>query len=138
MSFENIQKALDVPLKTGSFGGLPVYLENSTAVPDISTPFLTGTLLPVQPTQSELGPAGTDLHVGIYQISIYYPKDSGTGNINRKADEIAAVFKSGVNFEWVTVCVRIISIGRGPLRINKGWAVLDLSVDWSSYIKRIP
>lgn len=138
MSFEEIQKALDVPLKTGSFGGLPVFLENSTATPDISTPFLAGTLLPVQPTQSELGPAGTDLHEGIYQISIYYPKDSGTGDINRKADEIAAVFKSGVNFEWLTSCVRINSVGRGPLRINKGWAILDLSVDWSSYIKRIP
>lgn len=138
MSFEDIQKALDVPLKTGSFGGLPVFLENSTSVPDISTPFLAGTLLPVQPIQLELGPSGTNLHEGIYQISIYYPKDSGTGNINRKADEIALVFKSGVNFEWLTTCVRINSIGRGPLRINKGWAVLDLSVDWSSYIKRIP
>jgi len=138
MSFEEIQKALDVPLKTGSFGGLPVYLENSTAVPDISAPFLTGTLLPVQPIQSELGPSGTNLHEGIYQISIYYPKDSGTGNINRKADEIAAVFKSGANLEWLTTCVRLNNIGRGPLRINKGWAILDLSVDWSSYIKRIP
>ena len=138
MSFENIQKALDVPLETSDFGDLPVFLENITAVADISTPFLTGTLFPVQPIQSELGPAGTDLHEGIYQISIYYPKDSSTGNINRKADEIAAVFKSGVNFEWLTVCVRIISIGRGPLRIDEGWAVLDLSVDWSSHIKRTP
>jgi len=58
MSFEEIQKALDVPLKTISFGGLPAYLENSIVVPDISTPFLTGTLLPVQPIQSELGPSG--------------------------------------------------------------------------------
>jgi len=138
MSFEEIQKALDVPLKTISFGGLPAYLENSIVVPDISTPFLTGTLLPVQPIQSELGPSGTNLHEGIYQISIYYPKDSGTGNINRKADEIAAVFKSGVNLEWLTTCVRLNNIGRGSLRINKGWAILDLNVDWSSYIRRIP
>lgn len=138
MSFEAIQKALDVPLKTGSFGGLPVYLENSTAVPDISEPFLTGTLLPVQPAQSELGPAGTDLHEGIYQISIYYPKDTGSASLNRKADEIVTVFKSGVNFEWLSICVRINNVGRGPLRINKGWVILDLSVDWQSYIKRIP
>lgn len=138
MSFEEIQKALDVPLKTGSFGGFPVFLENSPSVPDISTPFLTGTILPIQPIQSELGPEGTDLHEGIYQISIYYPKDSGIGEINRKADEIAIVFKSGVNFEWDTTCVRIENIGRGLLRINKGWAILDLSVNWFSYIKRIP
>lgn len=138
MSFEKIQKALDVPLKLGSFGGLPIYLENSTAVPDISEPFLTGNILPVQPVQSGLGPAGIDLHEGIYQVSVYYPKDSGTANINRKSDEIAAIFKSGATFEWDDVCVRINSIGRGPLRINKGWAVLDLSINWYSYIKRTP
>lgn len=138
MSFEEIQKALDVPLKTGSFGGLPVFLENSTSAPDISTPFLSGTLLPVQPVQSELGPSGTDLHEGIYQISIYYPKDTGTGNINRKADEIANIFKPNAIFEWFGTCVRVNGIGRGPLRINKGWAILDLSVDWSTYIKRVP
>ena len=138
MSFEAIQKAFDVPLKTGSFGGLPVYLENSTAVPDISEPFLTGTLLPAQPEQSELGPAGTDLHEGIYQISIHYPKDTGIGSLNRKADEIAIVFKPGANFEWFGTCVRVNNVGRGPLRINKGWAILDLSVDWQTYINRIP
>lgn len=138
MSFEEIQKALDVPLKTSDFGGLPVYLENSISVPDISTPFLSGTLLPDQPVQSGLGPAGTDLHEGIYQISIYYPKDSGTGNINRKADEIASVFKPNTNFEWLSTCVRINNIGRGPLRLNKGWVILDLSVDWFTYIKRVP
>lgn len=138
MSFEEIQKALDIPLKTGAFGGLPVALENSTYVPDISTPFLTGTILPIQPIQAELGLTGAFLHEGIYQISIYYPKDSGTGEMNRKADEISLVFKSGVTFEWETTCVRINNIGRNPLRINKGWAILDLDVDWSSYIKRIP
>lgn len=138
MSFEEIQKALDNPLKAGAFGGLPVVLENSTYVPDVSTPFLTGTILPAQPTQTELGPAGTDLHEGIYQISIYYPKDSGTGEMNRKADEISLVFKSGVTFEWETTCVRINNIGRNPLRINKGWAVLDLSAEWSSHVKRTP
>ncbi len=138
MSFEDLQKALDVPLKTGSFGGLPVFLENSHEEPDISTPFLTGTMLPAQPEQSELGPAGTDLHEGVYQISIYYPKDSGTGDVNRKADEIAVVFKPNAIFEWDTVCIRVISIGRNHLRINKGWAILDLSVNWSSYIRRIP
>ena len=138
MSFEEIQKALDVPLKTSDFGGLPVFLENTANVPDISTPFLVGVMLPIQPTQSELGPSGAFLHEGIYQISIYYPKDSGTADINRKADEISVVFKPGVTLEWETTCVRINNIGRNSLRINKGWAILDLSVDWSSYIKRIP
>ncbi len=138
MSFEEIQKALDVPLKTGDFGGLPVFLENSTGVPDISTPFLTGTILPAQPIQSGLGPAGTDFHEGIYQISIYYPKDSGTADMNRKADEISTIFKPGINLQWSTTCVRVSNIGRGPLRINKGWAILDLSVDWFSYTKRTP
>lgn len=136
MSFANLQKAFDVPLKTGSFG-LPVFLENSPAVPDISVSFLTGTMLPAQPIQSELGPEGTDLHEGIYQISIYYPKDSGTGDINRKADEIAIVFKPNTIFEWDEICARVNNIGRGNLRINKGWAILDLSVSWSSYIRRI-
>ncbi len=137
MSFENLQKAFDVPLKTGSFGGLPVFLENSPAVPDISTPFLAGTMLPAQPIQSELGPTGTDLHEGVYQISIYYPKDIGTGEINRKADEIAIVFKPNAIFEWDTICARVNNIGRSNLRVNKGWAILDLSVNWSSYVRRI-
>ncbi len=137
MSFEEIQKSLDVPLKTSDFGGLPVFLENTEGEPDISTPFLAGTILPIQPIQSELGPQGTFLHEGIYQISIYYPKDTGSAELNRKADEIALIFKPGVNFEWNDTCVRISNIGRGPLRINKGWAVLDLTVDWSSYINRI-
>ena len=138
MSFEEIQKALDVSLKTSDFGGLPIALENSAFEPDISIPFLTGTILPIQPIQAELGSTGAFLHEGIYQVSVYYPKDNGSAELNRKADEIAAVFKSGVTFEWEATCVRINNIGRNPLRINKGWAILDLSIDWSSYIKRVP
>ena len=138
MSFEEIQKALDVPLKTSDFGGLPVFLENTAGEPDISTPFLAGTILPIQPVQSELGSIGTFLHEGIYQISVYYPQDTGSADLNRKADEISLIYKPGVSFEWNDTCVRISSIGRGPLRINNGWAILDLSVDWSTYIKRVP
>ena len=137
MSFEEIQKALDVPLKTGSFGGLPVVLQNSTFVPDISTPFLSGTLLPTQPVQSELGPKGNDFHEGIYQIGIYYPKDTGTASINRKADEIALVFKPGAILEWGSVCVRLNNVGVNSLRINKGWAVLDMTIEWSTHVKRV-
>lgn len=138
MTFEDIRKALDSALKAGSFGGLPVTLEGSGFNPNLATPYIAAVLIPSQPVQSTLGESGTDFHEGLYQISVYYPSATGSGVITRKADEIAVVFKSGARFEWESICVLVNNVGTNQLRFDRGWAILDLTVDYSSFVARIP
>ena len=132
--FEDSRKALDVAAKTAGFS-IPVVLENVDYSPDTDTPYLYATLLPVDVDSSR--PSGEDYHTGIYQIDVNYPSNSATGDITRTADTVNAVFKSGERFEWGAACVRIDSVNISPIRRNGGWAVLTMTMNWSTFSERL-
>lgn len=110
--------------------------ENKATKPQNGTPYARAFMLPGQPTQTCLGVAGTDRHNGLFQISLFYPEDKGDIAILTKADEIAAIYKSGVVTTFNGVNVTIESIGVSVASNFDGWFQLNLTINWYSFITR--
>lgn len=60
-------------------------------------------MIPGEPYQSELGTNGRNRWVGIFQITVCVPLDSGKAMANARYDAIAGLFKRGTVFSGVEV-----------------------------------
>lgn len=69
--------------------------ENESFTPPANAPYLRPTLGPGEPSQAELGESGQNRHVGIYQISVFYPAGTGTLAASALVAAIIAHFKRG-------------------------------------------
>ena len=137
-TFVDIRTALLAPIfdVANAEFGIVFDTENRSGRPAIDTAHASVTMLPGQPDQVGLGVDGCDEHVGIFQISLFYPANEGDLPILIKADEIAAVYKSGVNFVHNGVTVTIGSIGISAARNSGGWFQSDLTINYFSFIRR--
>lgn len=59
--------------------------------------------LPGEPIQSELGTAGRNRWVGIFQVTICVPINTGKVMINARYDAIAETFKRGTVFSGIEI-----------------------------------
>lgn len=59
--------------------------------------------LPGEPTQAELGSAGRNRWVGIFQITVCVPLNTGKEMANARYDAIAGLFKRGAVFSGVEI-----------------------------------
>lgn len=133
--FEDISKALDSTLKGGGLN-MTIVLENDKYTPDLGTAYLSSFNLPAPVSPSTLGPTGKNVHEGIYQVDINYPAFSGRSNLLKKADQIKDVFKHGLDITWGAHTVRIQESSISGIRVNGGWAVLNVSINWSTHTAR--
>lgn len=79
-----------------TFPSLPsVAWENMPFTPALGVPYLKQFLLTGEPSQAEIGTAGANRHVGVYQISIYYPANTGTLGAGTLRDALIDHFKRG-------------------------------------------
>lgn len=60
-------------------------------------------IIPGEPTQGELGTAGRNRWVGIFQVTVCVPLNSGKTMANARYDAIASLFKRGTVFSGVTI-----------------------------------
>jgi len=73
----------------------PVAWENVAYTPVAGVTYLAPALLPGEPFQAEVGESGQNWHVGVYQISIFAPKNVGVGALGTLRDSIVDHFKRG-------------------------------------------
>lgn len=59
--------------------------------------------LPGSPTQAELGASGRNRWVGIYQVTVCVPLNTGKDMANARYDAIADLFKRGAVFSGVEI-----------------------------------
>lgn len=137
-TFVDIRTALMKPIFDAANAqfGIVFDTENRSGTPAIDTAHASVHIMPTQPDQEALGTTGCDRHTGVYQISLYYPQDTGDLPLLIKADEIAAVYKSGANFVHNGVTVTIESIGMSGARNSGGWFQADLTINYFSFIRR--
>lgn len=135
-TFVDIRTALVQLIPNNSEFSILFNYENKATAPQNGTPYARAFMLPGQPFQTCLGVTGTDRHNGLFQISLFYPEDKGDIPLLTKADEIAAVFKSGAVTTFNGVDVTIESIGASVATNFDGWFQLNLTITWYSFIKR--
>ena len=135
-TFVDIRTALVAPITANSDFGIEFAYDNRQFKPKSGTPHGRAFWLSDTAEQLALGVNGCDEHIGVFQISLFYPEDQYDLPLLIKADEIAAVYKSGANFVSGAVNVTIDSIDRGPAVNQGGWFQTDLTINYFSFIRR--
>ena len=133
---EAIQKAFDIKLQQfGAANAIQIALENINAPTNTAIPYLAGYCLPAAVDLADL--YFSERRSGIYQIDINYAQSVGSGPSNRMADLLNKAFAPGINLVRDPVCIEISSVVPGPLIVNGGWAKRPLTVNWSTYTRRL-
>ena len=134
--FEDLTKVFDVALmEFGIANNIKVALENIDAPTSTSTPYLASYMLLADTLQADLG--YSEERAGIYQVDINYGSTLGSAQINKMADKLNALFKTGVSFTRNAICAEVQSVSLGPLIVQNGWAKRPLSINFVAYTKRL-
>jgi len=86
---------------------LPIAWPNVAFTPPASGKYLRANHLPNTTSQISLGTSGQNRHIGLYQIDVLWPLNSGDTAPKEIAGAIAAHFKRGTEFTRETVLIRI-------------------------------
>lgn len=129
-AFADILSALNTQLATLS---LPTASEGKDYKPTNSTLYVRPTILPADTTQAELGSSGQDENLGIYQVDVFAPIDTGHGVAVTQADAIADAFARGTTLTYNSVNVRIRGVSRGAGRRDGAWYIVPVFINYFSF-----
>ncbi len=113
-----------------------IAFENVAFTPPNKTPWCSLFFVPTQPTVGTLGPEGTDRLNGFVQIDLNYPLNSGTAEIEEKADYIEKLFTAGFRPAYSEQEVVVRSCGRSQGRIVNGFYKISMTVYFYADVKR--
>ena len=142
MNQRKIDEALIATYVAGTFG-LPTAYPNMGAV-DASgnpvqpsgEPWARVSILPSRPVVATLGPGGHDEFNGVMQVDLFYPRNTGSGAVNAKADEIITAFKAGTTHTAGTVVVHSDGAGRVRAVELPDWYLTIIEIAFHSWIER--
>lgn len=137
-TFLDISAALDDRLNTME-AAPPIMWENYRTSREQGTIFLRPTLLPAEVSALTMSSAGTDEHIGIYQIDIFAPLNDGKYNTLVLADKIADWFAPGLALTYNTTTTSIVSVSRrASVRdATDSWFITPVEVRYQSFtVKR--
>ncbi len=127
MSQDAIAIALTTRLNTYS---PPLFIQwpNEAASPDADVAFLSVAFLRGQPDNPAVGP-GLTRHVGVFQINVHHPENTGEGPARRIADAIATLFAFGSSMTYGGVTVHVTRTAAVAQGFHDGaWYVVPVSV----------
>jgi len=133
-AFLDISAALDANLNTLALANnIPVAWENSSYTPVTGRAYLRATLLPADTDGLGLADNSTDEHLGIYQVDVFAPIDTGKGQAVMLADSIADQFKRGTELIYNGVKVRIKTVSRSTGSRDGSWFIVPVYIQYYSF-----
>ena len=138
--FESIRLALTQPLQNALPGVDKVLPNQATYTPKIGSPYLEVFVLPNQPSAVTRGSKGYDIHTGVMQVSLRYPREQTDLPALRAADEIETIYQQYIRGGYLShggVSVRITSVGAGQARIDDAWYFVPVNINYESHIKGV-
>ena len=135
-AFQDISAALSANLNTyAAANSIPVAWENVKYLPVTGAKYLRETLIPSSTEQVELGAAGIDETLGIYQVDAFTPAHSDLGKSEAQilADGVANQFKRGALLTYNGVNVRIRKVSPGGGAIDGAWYMIPITIEFKSY-----
>lgn len=137
MSEVNINAALVQALVAASLG-LPIAHEGKDfAPPSTNSPWCAWFNIPASTDVASLGAGGADETVGIFQIDLNYPINSGTAGILASVQKLRDYFVAGRRLTYLTQCVKVDRVTRNNLRPVDGWQQINVSVYYSATTTRL-
>ena len=137
--FEDLRKALTTPM-ANVLTDLDKAFPNRDYTPTPDKPHMRYFVLRNQPSAATLGRDGLDVHTGVFQISLFYPKSSGDLDLLRAADVIETTYQQYVRGDYLTsgtVSVRITSVGLGNTSADSAWYFAPININYESFIKGV-
>jgi hypothetical protein len=129
-----IRAALEVALAAMS-PAVAIAYENKPYTPVPGTPYHAAFLLFAPPANDEIGRAGLYRQDGIFQITLAYPLDAGTGVAAARAELIRTIFYRGASFTASGVTVNIERTPEiAPSRIEEDRFILPVKVRFYSHL----
>lgn len=107
---------------------------NARFCPDPSKPYLRFDLLPGRSVATSLGPRCLVKMVGIYQISIFYPKDAGIGKAEEMAGIILNSFPFGKTLEFCRYVIVVTSVYCNAIMQDEDRLLLPVNLVYECYV----
>lgn len=132
-TFVDIRAALTTRLQ--SLSGLPpVAWENVPFERTNGVAYIQPFVLLSEPSQAEIGAAGANRHVGIYQVSVFSPVGGGIGNALQLVDAICAHFKRGTVMPSNGIAVTATKAWFSPVITEPDWLHIPVSIRFNALI----
>jgi hypothetical protein len=108
--------------------------ENARYDPQVGKPYQEAFLLPGTTTQPGNGVQGTTYDKGVYQVTLYYPRDEGAGDAAARAGLLRGYFDRSrlLTHGGITVSVRD-TPSISPARTEPDWYKLVVSIPYYLY-----
>lgn len=139
MSWESIDSALMQAFNALNLG-LPVAMPNTEFTPPVDGPWLAIFNLPASTSPLTMGDNGEDVDLGVFQIDINVPTNTGWAVLNQHAETLRGSFKAGTRYTYNGQSVRVRSCSRGGERQTKAYgaifATVSISVNWQAFTQR--
>lgn len=133
--YDLIQRALEERLS--AFSSLPsggVAWENVEFKPTEGTAWCRAFISPSEVSRKTLGEDGYSRVDGVFLVTLYYPKNQGSGACRRVADALAQWFKSGTRLTAGVVTVTCSSARRAAaLTDDPKWYQIPVQVFWYTH-----
>lgn len=117
------------------YPNLPVQQNGAPHEPS-DEPWVRVTILSMEDGVSTLGAGGRDEVVGVMQIDIFTPKQSGDIKSYEIMQEIRAIFERGKVLQDNGQYVRIISAGSRQGQDETNWHSQIINIEFNSYLTR--
>lgn len=131
-SLSAVGEALETQLATVT-PNLATAYENVAYVPTAGIPYQQAFLLPATPGNIEIGPGYTEQ--GIFQISLYFPKDAGAGPAITQAELIRAAFPYGASIVNAGITVNIVGTPEvAPARPDGDRFMVPVKIRWRAWV----
>jgi hypothetical protein len=130
----SICKAL-LEARLKALGTFPTALENVTFQPATGTPYQKAEHLIANPDGEAFGSASTYFQPGVFQVSLFYPLNTGDGAALARAEAIATHFKKGTTLTQGAVRVLINAVPKIASGRPDGdrW-MIPVSIPWQSQL----
>jgi len=135
MSLANINGALITAYQAAALG-LGTAYEGKDYQPTPGTAYAAVWNLPAAADVDTLGSGGQDKHVGVFQVDINVPENTGTAVLLQHAQTLRAYFYAGRTVSYGGQDVRITKAERSSIRRNGGYMTLSVSVTYWAWTAR--
>ena len=130
--YTDILAALDGRL--AALSGLPsVAWENIAFTPVNGVAYITPSLLLAEPSQAAIGDDGMNNQIGIYQVALAYPANTGKQAIMAMADSITNHFKRGTRLTYNGQTVNIEKAWPGPWMQETDRLIMPITIKFNCF-----
>lgn len=111
---------------------LKVVGENERHKPELGTPYAQCYLLPATTTRDTLGEQGQFKYIGLLQVSIYLPAQSGQAG-NSYIDKLVEAVQTQPTRDIGVTAVHLRQVTRIPGQVNGDWYHLPCRIEYWAY-----